>query len=215
MDFPQDLAAIWRRPIDDEEVVLPIKTLQFNRCPAVAPLGVLDKKSEKRLLLDMKKIEENLSHLKSMKNWPDKILAALDILNKTQQTAFLEKETPIDAKLYDGFFNDHDRRTMNQVVNSKPSELDALAQRLQDERLKELIPFYKARNFFEYLDQKEKTSWLDYCRAQLLDKKATSGFENYFANIKILNIQKGLTKQQQHLLKDLEDYGHGLKAKLS
>jgi exodeoxyribonuclease-1 len=48
------LAELWRWKKDSKEPRLPVKTLQYNRVPAVAPIGVLDTASQKRLQIDLK-----------------------------------------------------------------------------------------------------------------------------------------------------------------
>ncbi len=206
-----ELASIWRRPIDENEVVLPVKTLQFNRCPAVAPISVLDKAAIKRLQLDMEQVEENQTRLKSMKDWPAKLQAALDILNDSQQTKLIEDER-VDNKLYDGFLSDYDRVISKKIREAMPDELREIAKRCKDERLTNLAPLYKARNFPDDLNDDEKNLWLQYCRGQLIDNKR---LDNYFDQLDELKTRTGLTKAQQNLLRDLEDYGHNLKAKLT
>ena len=54
---PDKLAQEWKWSKDKEKPRLPVKSLQFNRCPAVAPLGVLDDNSKKRIKIDLAKIE--------------------------------------------------------------------------------------------------------------------------------------------------------------
>lgn len=208
---PEDLASIWRRPIDEEEIVLPVKPLQFNRCPAIAPLNVLDKTAIKRLQLDMNQIEKNLTQLKSMKDWPKQLLAALDIINNTQQTRLVE-EAPVDNKLYDGFLSDYDQVISQQIRQAKPAELLNLGERCRDERLKSLLPLYKARNFSETLSDEEKNTWTQYCQDRLLQ---SNRLDNYFTQIQELKAQKGLTKTGQNILRELEDYGKSLKVKLA
>lgn len=210
----RDLASIWHRPIDTEEVVLPIKTLQFNRCPAVAPLSVLDAQSEKRLSLDMKKIIQNSQKLHEIKNWPQNILLALDILNKQQQTRLFKELQIADAKLYDGFFTDQDRRIMETIRQSDPSNLSGLTEKCKDERLKELLPLYKARNYPNQLSSDEKTRWLDYCRQKLLAGKDNQ-LKSFFERITTLRTEFKLSAQKNHLLNELEDYGQTIKANLN
>ncbi len=55
---PEQLAKLWQYNKDESAPRLPVKTLKFNHCPAVAPLSVLDKTSQDRLKLDMKVIEQ-------------------------------------------------------------------------------------------------------------------------------------------------------------
>ena len=38
---------------------IPVKELAFNKCPAVAPLGVLDKSAQQRLEINLEQIEAN------------------------------------------------------------------------------------------------------------------------------------------------------------
>ena len=211
---PEELAAIWRRPVDENEITLPIKTMQFNRCPAIAPVSVLDKKSEKRLCLDMKKIEQNYQKLKKIQTWPKSILLALDILNKQQQTRLFEEAQIVDTKLYDGFFGDQDRRIMEAVRQSDLSNLSNLAEKCKDERLKELLPLYKARNYPEQLNKDEKTQWLDYCRQKLLAGKDNQ-LSSFFERITTLRTEFKLGAQKNHLLDELENYGQTIKAKLN
>lgn len=51
-DFnPSELVEALRRKRDDPGPRLPVKRLRFNRCPAIAPLSVLDEASQQRLKL--------------------------------------------------------------------------------------------------------------------------------------------------------------------
>jgi exodeoxyribonuclease-1 len=209
---PEELATIWHHPLEDNEQILPIKTLQFNRCPALAPLSVLDKKTQKRLNLDMIIIEQNRFKLSELKDWPKNVLLALDILNKQQQMHLLEQPKSADTKLYDGFFSNKDRQTMGLIRRAKPQELTQLINKIDDQRLKELLPLYKARNFLSELNTQEKDAWLDYCGQKLLSPKDDQ-LDKYFEQIKTLRSEAKDTKRE-HILNELKDYGLTVKAKL-
>lgn len=60
---PEELVELWRWKKDRTEPRLPVKTLQYNRCPAVAPMGVLDDSSRERLKIDLDTIQTNLKKL--------------------------------------------------------------------------------------------------------------------------------------------------------
>jgi exodeoxyribonuclease-1 len=52
MEMPkEDLIKHWQVRYGDDLEPLPVKTMQFNKCPTVAPIGVLDNDSKKRLSL--------------------------------------------------------------------------------------------------------------------------------------------------------------------
>ena len=99
---------------------------------------------------------------------------------------------------------------MRAVRAAKPTEIDdALAGSLQDERLKNLLPLYKARNYPGTLDAAERQAWDAFCRQQLIDGGTTSRLARYFARLEELS-QGRLTKNQQYLLEELQLYGQSI-----
>lgn len=209
----EQLAAIWRRPKDEEDLMLPIKTLQFNRCPAVAPLSVLDGNSLERLELDMDHIEENLQKLKAIKKWPANLIKALKILDEQRQASTFEEPSGVDSQLYEGFFDDQDRRLMQAMLRSDSDKFSDFVNQYKDKRLQELVPLYKARNFPESLDKAEQEAWLDFCKQQLLDGQP-SRLDEYLQRIDVVRQESQLSNVQKHLLDELEDYGKKLSSKL-
>jgi exodeoxyribonuclease-1 len=57
----------------------------------------------------------------------------------------------VDGQLYDRFNKDEDRTKMSVVRAAEPEELSKLIDDFSDERLRALLPLYKARNFPESL----------------------------------------------------------------
>src|SRR5690606_6416478 len=142
---PEALVEKWKWKKDSDEPRLPVKSLQFNRCPAIAPLGVLDEASTGRLQIDMGVIDKHRQILeKNKEDFYDKLIRALSIMDKNQQTQLVANELLVDEQLYDGFINDRDRRIMQEVRDTKPEELSSKASQFNDSRLKNLMPFYKA-----------------------------------------------------------------------
>ncbi len=58
------LAEAWRYKEEDPTHRLPVRSMAFNKCPAVAPVGVLDAAAQERLKIDLKTIEHNLAILR-------------------------------------------------------------------------------------------------------------------------------------------------------
>ncbi len=207
---PAQLAEAWQRRDPAEGPILPVKTLQFNRCPAVAPLSVLDEESQDRLKLNMLSIETNLSALKKIKDWPAKPLEALEILDKKQQERFFSDAHDVDNQLYDGFFDSADKQAMRLVRQAEPQELGELAAKLSDKRLRALLPLYKARNFAQSLTASEQTTWRQYLTQKLTGGAANSQLARYFSSIETLKTQPRLTKEQKLILSELRLYGENI-----
>lgn len=202
----------WQKPEDRDPTKprLPIKTMKYNRCPAVAPLAVLDAASQERIKLNINEINTNLQKLRATADWPAKVLEALDIMDGTQQQRFEGLEQHVDEQIYDGFIGDSDVSVMEQVRNARPEELSGFIPQCSDKRLRELLPLYKARNFPRKLTDDERQVWEAYKTKQLLDGGPKSRLARYFARIEELSKRPGLTAEHQYILEDLNLYGQSL-----
>lgn len=204
-----ELAEAWRWKRDDPSPRLPIKTMQYNRCPAVAPLGVLDENSKKRLQLSLKTIESNLKKLKTAELVP-KVLEALEILDKQQQTSLLQDELDVDARLYDNFFSDTDKTNSRVVRAADANELSSLQLEFKDDRLEALLPLYKARNFPKTLTDEERVNWEQFRQRKLLGGKQNSRLARFFNRLAELAEQTNLSQRDQYLLEELQLYGQSI-----
>ncbi len=206
----EQLAEAWQWSPDKEKVRLPIKTLQYNRCPAVAPLVVLDEDSQQRLHIDMHAVRTNLKKLRMVNDWPGKLYAALDILDKAQQARLFVDTKDVDAKLYDGFIVNNDRNAMQTLHTLDPAKIDTSRHYFKDERLNALLPLFKARNYPESLTDDERASWHEHCVDYLMSGGKNSRLAKYFARLQELSTKAQLTQQQRFLLEDLQLYGESL-----
>lgn len=195
---PPELAKAWRRMVPESELSLPIKTMQYNRCPAVAPLNALDKKSQNRIKLNMLSINKNLAELKKIKSWPKNLYEALAILDKERQTTFLKENPPADARLYDDFFTPSDKRLMQSIRSSQAEVLTKLNPDFKDERLYNLWLPFKARNYPSLLNQAEQKEWQKYV-SQKLKSQSERWLERFN---EVMQTQKP-NNEQQHLLSEL------------
>lgn len=208
----QELADRWKFTRDETAPPrLPIKTLQYNHCPAVAPLKVLDAASQERIKIDMKIIEANRQKLANMvEDFVPKLLDALERLDKQQQTELLSNEKHVDGQLYDGFFGDADRNAMRVVRAAASEKLGDLHLQFQDKRLDSLLPLYKARNFPDKLSGDERETWEKFCAHRLLGSGARSRLAHYFERLQTLAAQSNTTQNQQYLLEELRLYGESI-----
>src|SRR3989344_502416 len=208
---PEELAKAWQWQEDPEALRLPVKTLQFNRSPAVAPLGVLKADDLNRLQLDQAQLKANRQKIQN-KAFINNVLKALEISDELQQTRFIEDEQSVDSRLYDGFFSNADQNTMRAIRAAQPTEIPDFEPKLQDSRLKALLQLYQARNYPGSLDSAGRQWWAGHCHRLLVAGGEGSKLSQYFARINELKKQPQTTKEQKHLLKELELYGQNLAA---
>lgn len=210
----EDLAQAWKFTRDPAALRLPVKTLKYNRCPAVAPLGVIkDSATQARLELSLETIAKHLAALKKHQaDFAAKIYKAVDLLDDErakQQTGLVDNQLTVDARLYDGFIGDQDKQVMRAVRAAKPDEITDLEPDFRDDRLKSLLPLYKARNYPSSLNGEERAAWEEFCRLQLFEGGASSRLAKYFARLSELGEGK-LTGEQKYLLEELQLYGQSI-----
>ena len=139
-----------------------IKELCLNKCPAVAPINVLEGGNGwEKIGLSKEKVNENLKILKENMNLVREI--AQDFQKAPE---FPEAEEP-EGALYDGFLNDQDKIKVEAVRNAEPEKLADFHPEFDDERLPELLLHYKGRNFPETLAEDEYEKWEEYRRSRL------------------------------------------------
>lgn len=209
-----ELIAAWKFSKDPEAVRLPLKTLKYNHCPAIAPLGVIkDEASQKRIALTTSDIAKNLDSFKKHRaQLTEKVLHVVAKYDEEQaktQTTLIDDELSADGRLYDGFIDAVDKSAMSAVRAADPNELADLKDSLKDERLKSLLPLYKARNYPKSLTTDERAAWDNFCQKKLLTGGNESSLARFFARLEELSKTK-LTDQQKYLLEELKLYGESI-----
>jgi exodeoxyribonuclease-1 len=206
---PAELAAKWSNREKDAPY-FPVKQLTYNRCPAVAPLLVLDNTSAKRLQLDKKTITQNLNRLREAKEFGKNLQAAQEILQSARQTEIIPDEQKVDSLLYEGFVNGPDKTKTRVVRSSSAEELEKLDIKFDDQRLNLLLPLYKARNYLKILNEQEQTSWEKFRNERLVDGGDLSRAVLYFKRIGELSSQPKLSENDRYLLEELNLYGQSI-----
>ena len=149
--------------LPDGELPVPLKLVQINRCPVLAPLSVLRPVDQKRLGVDMTLLQARADQLANQQGqWRDK----LEHIYGPEE--FAPCEDP-EQQLYDGFLGDRDRRLCEQVRTLEPAQLSHGHWMFDDPRLPELLFRYRARNFPETLNGEERQRWFAFCQQRLCD----------------------------------------------
>ncbi len=153
-ELAKKLFATWDERKADDFVKLPVKELQYNRAPAVAPLGVLEQGDGwKKINLDIETINKHKENLLSSPGFAENIRSIFE--NREE----FKKSPDPEAQLYDGFVSDSDKMRIEKVRNSNENELADFHPNFIDERLDPLLLHYKARNFPKSLSEDEVIEW--------------------------------------------------------
>lgn len=210
-----ELLQAWRFTRDPDVLRLPVKTLKYNRCPAIAPLGVIrNADTQERIKLSLTDVQKHLAVLKKHQaSFSGSVLKALERLDQERteatQGTLLDDPLTVDERLYDGFIADADKSRMREVRTLSLEELGELAHGFHDKRLQNLLPLYKARNYPKTLTTEERAEWDSFCRQKLLSGGEQSRAARYFARLQELAANK-LSKQQQYVLEELRLYGESI-----
>lgn len=209
---PEQLAEAWRYKKDAEEPRLPVKTLAYNKCPAIAPMGVLDAASQERLHIDLPTIQKHLATLKNMKDLAKRLCKAWEIIEDgREQTSLVGNAQDVDSCIYDGFFETADKQKMSVVRAARPEELgESLGLKFKDQRLSSLLPLYKARNYPQALTSEERMEWESFRRERLLGGGKQSRMAKFFTRLQDLANTGNLTGEQQYILEELQLYAQSI-----
>jgi exodeoxyribonuclease-1 len=135
-------------------LALPVKELQYNRAPAVAPLGVLEQADGwQKIKLDQATIEKNKKLLLASPHFAENLRSIFE------SKGDFKKAVDSEALLYDGFTGDRDRLRIETVRNASERELADFHPDFSDERLAPLLLHYKARNYPKSLSEDEAREW--------------------------------------------------------
>ena len=202
----EELTSMWEYDPTRTRPRLPVKTMKLNRCPAVAPLSVLDEAAIKRLKLNMTEIAKNLSLINDQKQeFAKKLKKAAANLDKKREKR-QPKEKPADERLYDKFISRADsnlfpKARISAKENTKPVTFS-------EARLNNLLKIYKARNYSDKLNEEEIKTWKEYVRTKLFDGE-DNAYKELITNLDALD-KLIKDKQKMKLLKDLRSYAKNI-----
>ncbi len=139
-----------------------VKELKYNRCPAVAPLGVLGQGDGwKKIGLTKEQVDNNLKALLAHPDFIEKMRS------ENEEREEFPPATDPESALYDGFLDNTDRTRCDAVHRATINELADFHPDFHDPRLPELLLHYKARNFEQTLSESEHKKWEEYRMARI------------------------------------------------
>lgn len=153
-DISKILKASWEEKQADGYVKLPVKELQYNHSPAVAPLGVLVANDGwNKISIDESIVVKHKNILLSNPGFAENIRSIFESGDD------YPKASDPESQLYDGFLPDIDKMRVEAVSNASERELVDFHPNFTDERLEPLLLHYKARNYPKSLAGDEILLW--------------------------------------------------------
>ncbi len=193
-----------RADLPEDVERIPLKAVSANRSPALAPLSALAGVDLARIRLDR---ERCLGHHAMLRDAPG-LAAKVQAVFAGRAPGDGSRDP--DLALYRGFFGDADRMLLREVRGTPPDQLATRTFAFRDERCRELLFRYRARNYPQTLSPGEAARWDEFCRTRLTTRTeaTTLTAEDYFREI--ARLRAGADGTQSALLDALEDWGHRL-----
>ncbi len=186
------LFATWEQRQEEGFVRLPVKELQYNRAPAVAPLGVLEQSSGwEKIGLTPEVIERHKKVLLAAPHFAENVRSLIEGRPEWK------KSPDPEAQLYDGFLGDRDRVRVEAVRTASEQELADFNPQFDDERLPELLLHYKGRNYPRTLSETEAAQWEQWRAARIA--RQLPGFLQALGRV-----AKKASDEQQFVLQELQ-----------
>lgn len=194
----QELEAIVTTPYherDESYKKLPVKKIQFNRAPAVAPLGVLEQSEGwQKLGLTLDIVQ---SHRRLILQHPDFATRVAAVLSKRPDFIPLPDA---ESKLYDGFVADIDKMRAETVRNATRDDMKNFTRpKFEDERLREMYVRYKARNYSQFLSPEERQEYEEYRSARLARQTP-----EFISRLQALATRSDISDNQRYVLEELK-----------
>ncbi|TCQ86007.1 exodeoxyribonuclease I [Pseudomonas sp. JUb52] len=156
-----------RDALAEGDLPVPLKLVQVNKCPILAPFSVLRPADTERLQFDLAAVWRRVRQLLDQRaTWQPKVQALY-----AEPSGCAAQEQEAEERLYDGFIAAEERQLCEQVHQCPAEQLGSRAWPFRDERHPELFFRYRARNFPELLTAEEEVRWRRFCRQRLLDKE--------------------------------------------
>jgi exodeoxyribonuclease-1 len=208
-----ELVERWHYDPEARETRLPVKTMKFNRCPAIAPLNVLDKDSLKRLDLDIGRATANFEVLKSNKQkFSDKlklVIKEMDVQRDKRFETSGSRVPTVDEKLYDKFIDNGDVGNF-LLARQAASNTNLTQPTFKDSRLNQLYELYKARNYQQNLNSDDLKSWREYINSKLFEGGDKSPYVQYKVHLDELIVANKDNQTKLDYLEDLKKYSQSI-----
>ncbi|XCN75125.1 MAG: exodeoxyribonuclease I [Candidatus Electrothrix aestuarii] len=193
---------LYTRAADLPESVerIALKGVHLNKSPALAPTNTLSPEMAAQWQIDWQVVEEHRQML----------LADSSLISRLEELYLRTADIGIqdvDHALYAGFIPNTDRRRCETLLRKSPEQLAEWVPDFEDSRLSALYFRYRARNWPETLNEKEKDQWRQFCEARLLagefgNELTLHGYQHILEEM----LQQGIPEKRQELFRLLVEW---------
>ncbi|QEQ96053.1 exodeoxyribonuclease I [Neptunomonas concharum] len=190
----------------DADPKIALKQVHINKCPILAPAGMINRDEAARLSING---DECRAHLAMLRGFADLKAKVADIMNEDAY----ESDGDPDHMLYaGGFFSDADKQSMERIRACDPAGLADLSLAFQDPRLEEMLFRYRARNYPMTLSAEESAVWEQYRTEKLLkaDNRGLLTMKQFYEQLNELYQQADITQPQREMLEELAIYAESI-----
>lgn len=166
-----------------------LKNLVFNKSPMFVPnVYKLQPNIASQLKIDMNKCLENLKFLQDNQSQINELVQLIYADDKDR-----EPSVDVDQSLYDGFLDNSDRNTCEQIQKLSVQDLKNFHPKFNDKKLTKLLLHFKARNYPSTLTDKEHNEWFEVVQGRI--QEGENGY------LSITNFYKKLEKLRNNTSK--------------
>jgi exodeoxyribonuclease-1 len=192
---------------EDKTTTSPFFVIKTNKCPALAPLTVLDKSSEINIGLTKEMINKHLDDFRQQKEALSRdVNHILEVITLSR----IYTTDSVDAQLYEKFFNKSDTEKLIKIRNAEPASLNRTKNMFSDKRLNELIFLYKARNYPKFLDTDEVVEYEKFRHKLLFDGGVNSRFSKFMNELSTISNFAKSSANLQYLTEELKLYAESI-----
>lgn len=184
-----------RDELAEGEQPIPVKLVQLNKCPTLAPAKTLTAENAEKIGIDREQCLKNLALIKQHPEIREKLT---ELYSNERQ---YDKNPDVDTQLYDGFFSPADKAAMDIIRNAKPEDLGDLDISFSDDRIAPLLFRYRARHYPHTLSEGEQQKWAAHCRDYY-----ESRIEEYMLNLENLAHEHESDETKLAILKSVYRY---------
>jgi exodeoxyribonuclease-1 len=178
-----------QQDLGEEQARLPLKLVHLNKCPILATTRLLDDQAAKRLHIDRGACEQHWHHWRRLLAESD-LRSRIEAIYRTQH--FTAPADP-EARLYDGFISDADKQLMERLRALDGEALANSHLSFDDERLNQMLPRYRARNFPQSLSVGEQKQWRAF-----VGRRLTEGEEHLLSFGQLLGSIESLLREHRN-----------------
>lgn len=176
----------------------PLYWIKLNQCPVVVPVRSLSSQRYAELDIDVDKQTKISKSILQNKDFMQRIQTAISTY-KLDYTASTNVVPTPESQLYSGgFMSFTDKKVASEVPHSPAIKLSDLQSRFSEQRFRDLMLHYRARNFPDSLSEAEQEYWRGHCDTVIKSQ------ESMF--IKELEQVKNEMPNNSRLLPELNDY---------